>query len=394
MVSELWGALLDYLKRTPYWPVLEPLLLVGFLYVGICIVSYQYLQWRYQVTLDLPLFLQSYLLRQVSVGFAAVLGVFIALTSGRAVRAQAQSPGAGAPPAVQKTLRLGRRRRLESGWLARIGLVLVISAMALYLLQVWTPEFKVSPIRVRFAAFGAFAAAAPRAEQNRGREKAMADYQHLREITQYLLYEINHRQRAWQLQFETPVFRTDLVTRADEDRCADNDTPPLCIAEAFHTSIVKAQGPQPPLVLIIAEPLGGGSTRAWFWLNRGPVSVVTTSDWGGPGSPGSIDYLAYALVVQSVMIHMQTYCGLTQPPEGAPEGVVVGNVFDLQPGIDAMRAAVLTGHFSREDERRLLNCFGPEYMRTAVSLSSLGWLRSGPVRDTLRKVYGVELLGS
>ena len=59
-----------------------------------------------------------------------------------------------------------------------------------------------------------------------------------------------------------------------------------------------------------------------------------------------------------------------------------------------MRAAVLTGHFSRDDERRLLNCFGPEYMRSAVSLSSLGWLRSGAVRDTLRKVYGVELLGS
>lgn len=73
---------------------------------------------------------------------------------------------------------------------------------------------------------------------------------------------------------------------------------------------------------------------------------------------------------------------------------MVGNVFDLQPGIDAMRAAVLTGHLSRDDERRLLDCFGPEYMRTAMSLLSLGWLRSAPVRDNLRKVYGVELLGS
>ncbi len=205
MLGELWRALLDYLKRTPYWPVLEPLLLVGFLYVGVCIVSYQYVQWRYQVTLDLPLFLQSYLLRQVSVGFVAAVGVFIALTAGRAVRAQAQPRAPGAASAVQGTPPLGRGRRLESGWAARIGLVLLIGAMALYLLQVWTPEFKVSPIRVRFAAFGAFAAAAPHADQDGGREKATADYQRLREITQYLLYEINHRQRAWRLEFEHPV---------------------------------------------------------------------------------------------------------------------------------------------------------------------------------------------
>jgi hypothetical protein len=33
-------------------------------------------------------------------------------------------------------------------------------------------------------------------------------------------------------------------------------------------------------------------------------------------------------------------------------------------------------------------------MRTAVSLSGLDWLRSASVRDTLRKVYAVELLGS
>lgn len=59
-----------------------------------------------------------------------------------------------------------------------------------------------------------------------------------------------------------------------------------------------------------------------------------------------------------------------------------------------MRAALLTGHLSRDDERRLLNCFGPEYMHTAISLLNLGWLRSAPVRDNLRKVYNVELLGS
>jgi len=372
MLGELWKALLDYLKRTPYWPVLEPIVLVGFLYVGVCVVAYQYLQWRYQVTLDLPLFLHSYLLRQVSVGFAAIVGSFIALTYRR-------SPGEGHP-------------RSKAEWSVRIGVVLITSAAALSLLKLWSPEFKVSPIRVRFAAFDAFTAKAEGAPTATPPEKAVADYQHLRAVTQYLLYEINHRQRAWQLEFDTTPFRTDLVTQADEDRCSHDDTPPLCIAEALHKQMTAGDTPR-PLVLITAQALGGGGTRAWFWLNRGPVSVVTLSDWGGPASAGSVEYLAYALVVQSVMIHMQAHCGFVQPPTGTPEGVVVGNVFDLQPGIDAMRAAVLTGHFSPNDERQLLNCFGPEYMRTAVSLTSLAWLRAEPVRETLRKVYGVELLG-
>lgn len=392
MLGELWKTLLDYLKRTPYWPVFEPLLLVGFLYVGVCVLSYQYLQWRYQVTLDLPLFLQSYVLQQVSVGFAAVVGVFITLTAGRPRKAHTPPPSANAASSVGEAQPADRARRLQPVWAGRVGLVLLIGALAFHLLQASTPESRVSPIRVRFAAFDAFAAGST-ADEDPSRDKAMADFQRLRQITQYLLYEINHRQRAWRLEFESTPFRTDLIRKADEDRCANDDTPPLCIAEAFYRSVREAGVAHPPLVLISAEPLGGGGTRAWFWLNRGPVSVVTTSDWGGPGSAGSVEYIAYALVVQSVMIHMQAHCGLTEPPAGTPEGVVVGNVFDLQPGIDAMRAAVLTGHFSRDDERRLLNCFGPEYMRTAVSLLSLDWLRSGPVRDILSNVYGVEFLG-
>src|SRR5512139_431017 len=331
MVGELWKALLDYLRRTPFWPALEPVLLIGFLYVGVCVVSYQYLQWRYQVTLDLALFLQSYLLRQVSVGFAAVVGVFVAFTAGRSARSPSQPPLSSDAPVDQTAGSASPRWRPRLSWVGRIGLAMLIVAGALALLQTWSPESRVSPIRVRFAAFGALAVDAGHADPDPARDKARADYQRLREVTQYLLYEINHRQRAWQLQFETVPFRTDLVSGADEERCALDDTPALCKAEAFHAAMVKSDPAYPALVLITADPLGGGGTRAWFWLNRGPVSVVTTSDWGGPGSAGVIEYLAYALVVQSVMIHMQMHCGLTQPPAGAPEGVVVGNVFDLQP---------------------------------------------------------------
>jgi hypothetical protein len=380
VLGEVWKTLVDYLKRTPYWPVLEPLLLVGFLYVGVCVVAYQYVQWRYQVTLDPPLFLQSYLFRQVSVGFVAVVGTFVALTVRPATSpADALSTSTLAPS--------GGRHRFTRTLAMRILVVLLIGAVTLYLLHRWAPESRISPIRVRFAAFGTFPG---HADDDRARQ----GYQRLREVAQYLLYEINHRQRAWQLELETTAFRADMIPKADEDRCAVDDMPPLCIAEALRRTLLVEKASYPPLVLVTAEPLGGGGTRAWFWLNRGPVSVVTTSDWGGPERAGVVEFLAYALVVQSLSIHMQTQCGLAQPPAGAPEGVVVGNVFDLQPGLDAMRSAVLSGHLSRDDERRLLNCFGPEYMRTATSLLSLAWLRAPPVRENLRKVYGVELLGA
>jgi hypothetical protein len=385
MLGDLWKTLLDYLKRTPYWPVLEPVLLVGFLYVGVCVVAYQYIQWRYQVALDPALFLQSYLFRRVSVGFVAVVGSFLALTAGRAAPAPA---GAADAPGARPATRWWRPGR---GMAARIVLVLLIGGVTLYLLQRWAPESKISPVRVQFAAFGAFG---PQEGDDRARARAADEYLRLRDVAQYLLYEINHRQRAWQLEFETGIFRADLVTGADEKRCAQDTTPPLCLAEAFRRGMLTRLPSYPPLVLVAAEPLGGDGTQAWFWLNRGPVSVVTTSDWGGPGSAGVVEFLAYALVVQSLMIHMQAYCGLAQPPVGAPEGVVIGNVFDLQPGFNAMRAAVLTGHLSPRDERRLLNCFGPEYMRTATALLSLGWLRSPPVSKNLLDVYGVKLLGA
>jgi hypothetical protein len=379
MLGEVWRTLVDYLKRTPYWPVLEPILLVGFLYVGVCVAAYQYVQWRYQVTLDPPLFLQSYLFRRVSVGFVSIVGTFLALVA----RPTAQVVDAVPAPAA---LRIGRHR-FTRDLAMRLLVILLIGSATLYLLHRWAPESRISPIRVRFAAFGTFAPPS-------GTDRAQQEYQRLREVAQYLLYEINHRQRGWQLEFETTTFRANLAPKTDEDRCANDDTPPFCLAEAFRQTMLAETPSYPPLVLVTAEPLGGGGTRAWFWLNRGPVSVVTTSDWGGPESAGVVEFLAYALIVQSLAIHMQMHCGLAQPPRGAPEGVVVGNIFDSQPGLDAMRSAVLSGHLSRDDERRLLNCFGPDYMRTATTLLSLTWLRATPVRENLHKVYGVELLGA
>jgi hypothetical protein len=80
--------------------------------------------------------------------------------------------------------------------------------------------------------------------------------------THYLLYEINHRQRAWQLELETTAFRTDMIPNADEERCAVDDMPPLCVAEALRRTLLAEKASYPPLVLVTAEPRSEGGTRA------------------------------------------------------------------------------------------------------------------------------------
>src|SRR5262245_51821389 len=92
MLSELWKTLLDYLRRTPWWPWLEPLFLVGFLYAGLAVVAFQYVQWRYGINLGLPLFLQSYLFKQVSVVFWAVVLAYVVLTWRRPSREGQPAP--------------------------------------------------------------------------------------------------------------------------------------------------------------------------------------------------------------------------------------------------------------------------------------------------------------
>ena len=67
-----------------------------------------------------------------------------------------------------------------------------------------------------------------------------------------------------------------------------------------------------------------------------------------------------------------------------------GNVFEFAPRREALKGAILAGRLGPEDELRLLNCFGPDYMRTAGTLLGLDWLHSPRVRENLEKVYGVR----
>jgi hypothetical protein len=382
VLGDLWQTLLDYLKRTPYWNRLEPVFLLGFLYAGASVVSFQYIQWRYGVTLELPLFLRSYLFRQVTVVFWALVLAWIILTfrTGKARSAQA-----GKEPSVAR-----RRRALA----ARVACALLVLAAALLFALRLAPHSDVSSIRVMFAPPGELvedAEAAP-AVNACGQPPVPAAQQ--TDALVYILFELNRLQRAWHFEVDFTPFTQALPSGTAVKRCQADDTPPLCLAEAFHDQERRRNPTFPPLVVITPDKLDAGSRRNWFWQHRGPVSVITTRDWRSYCAPSLYEYLAYTLILQGVLIHLDAHCGGIPPRPSETEGVLHGNVFEYQPRREAMKAAILSGHLGPEDERLLLNCLGPQYMETTAKLLRLDWLRTDPVRGNLRTVYGVEAVGA
>ena len=385
MLSDLWKALLDYLKRTPYWSRLEPVFLLGFLYAGASTVAFQYVQWRYGVTLELPLFLQSYLFRQVSVVFWAVVLAWAVLTvrsGGQGAPAEGETAGAVAAKP---------RKRRRTGLAVRISGALLILATGLLFALRLAPHRDIRSIRVMFAPPGALVedeGSAPIANLCGGPPPAGQQ-----EALVYLLFELNRLQRAWHFEIDFTPFTQALPSGPAVERCLADDTPPFCLAEAFQQEERAKNAEFPPLVLITPDKLDAGTRRSWFWQHRGQASVITTRDWQSYCSPSLTEYLAYTLILQGVLIHLDAHCGGIPPRPSEREGILYGNVFEYQPRREAMKAAILSGHLGPEDERLLLNCLGPQYLQTTTRLLRLDWLRTDPVRGNLRNVYGVDLEG-
>lgn len=87
----------------------------------------------------------------------------------------------------------------------------------------------------------------------------------------------------------------------------------------------------PPLVLVIADPLGRADGQYYFWLYDDKVSVITTRDWEGTSTPTLYEYLAHALVLQGVLIHLDVHCGGKHVRDPDTPGVIYGNVFEYYP---------------------------------------------------------------
>jgi len=387
VVSELWNTLLEYLRRTPYWSKIEPVALAAFLYVGVSVVAFQYLQWRYQVSLSLPLFLGSYLFKQVSVAFWALVLAYVVLTYGAGRSPRAAEPGAEDRRVVSRPARLA----------SRAAAVFIILAVALFAWQRLSPHSKVSSIRVVFAPSGEFLpsqSSAPEPATTQGQSPPPLDLRKAKEALVYILFELNRLQRTWHFEVDLTPFTKDMVSGKAERACGEAEDPLLCFAEAYYAREHGKDPLSPPIVVITPDQLDPIAKRNWFWLHRGAVSVITTHDWEGYAAPSVYEYLTYTILLQGLLIHLDAHCGGIPPRPSEREGIIYGNAFEYHPRREGMKASILSGHLGPDDERLLLNCFGAEYMRAAAELLRLEWLRSNPVRANLRSVYGVDPLGN
>jgi len=194
----------------------------------------------------------------------------------------------------------------------------------------------------------------------------------------YLIYELNKRQRTWYLDVDFDVFNPAVLTSQQRAQCERGDDP-LCWPD------VLSEGR--PLIGVTTQDLGEHS----FAINRGNVSLISTSRWQNDRPPSVYEFIVFSTIVESVVIHLNTSCtGL--PRDSFRVGSRArGGIFEFAPRRGAFRAVVLAGHMSRSDEALLLNCFGGEYLANIARLLSLEWMRTGPVRENLQKSYGITL---
>jgi hypothetical protein len=342
VIFRVWESVLDYVKGTPFWSRLQPLFAILSLYLTTIVLAYQYIQWQYGLTPSLALYLRSYLFRQVTVAFLAFGLVAVLLSALRRWEHTVLPEGA-----------------VRSSWryfAPRVTIAAAVLAVTVPLLLYLAPT-RVSHIRVKFLA----------------EPRDVDPYAFV-----YLLYELNKRQRDWYFELDFDTFNADTLTSAERRACPDDRNQALCYAE------VLAQGR--PFIGITSTRLG----EDFFWQNRGPVSAVSTFGWQDYAPPSTYDYLAYSVMVQSILIHLNTHCTGLPPAAFRDSRVAYGDLFQYTPRRSAMKAAILAAHLSPRGEELLLNCFGPAYVTRVASLLSLDWLHSGKVPANLRRVFRIE----
>ena len=192
----------------------------------------------------------------------------------------------------------------------------------------------------------------------------------------YLTYELNKLQKNWYFEIDFDVFNEDELTTKQKKRCSGPDKI-LCYAEI----IANDQ----PFIGITTEKLG----EDYFWQNRDEVSVISTFGWKKP--PSVYEFLTYATVIQSILIHLDAHC------KGIPENaykesrIAHGGLFQFSPRRQAIKPAILAAHLNRKGEELLLNCFGVEYMSICSKLLTLDWIYSKKVTENLEKSFGTKL---
>jgi hypothetical protein len=199
------------------------------------------------------------------------------------------------------------------------------------------------------------------------------------EALAYVIYELNRPQRQWHFDVDYAPFNELVLTSRERERCQADAQPLLCYTE----QLAAARG---PVIAITDRPLNG----AYFATHRGLASVITTADSSSYAPLTTYEFLAYTIVVQSVLLHLDMNGGL--PTDAfAPRSSSTGDVFQFAPERATLKSAILAAKLSPEEESLIFNRFGPEYLGVCANLISLDWLYSARVRTNLSKIFGVNL---
>ena len=345
MLEKLFELIREYLKEKPLWARVRPYAVLAAVAVAGLILAYQYVQWRYDLTLDVWLFLDSYITYQILLVFAGLSVVLLLFQ---------YSPGVPEWLRFQQARDFFRANGRAIGY--RVVVVVCVAALVAVGLLRSAPS-RVTQIRVQFLD------TPPKVR---------------RDATAYLVYELNRRQKSWHFDFEFKDFNSSALDSKERARYLGHEQQTLCFAE--HAAGGK------PYIALTNEELGPSR----FCVHRGPVSVISTRDREAYAPLTDYEFVMHSLVVQAIVIHLDTHGGL--PPTFFENRLHSrGSVFDFQQDPQLLKSVILTSQLRPDEESLLLNRFGPEYLQTCRSLLSLDWMRSPQVAKTLQNVFNIKL---
>ena len=344
MLSSLWSAVTKYLEKQPYWETIQPYFLVVFAGVAGEVAAFQYVKARYGST-TVPLFLGSYLSIRILVATAALLLLMLLFKL---------DPMRLRRPASGRVVAFLRAHRTTILYRAAVTAIVVAVTGLVY---VATSPSRARPITIRIMDLPADV-----------RSDALT----------YLVYELNRPQRQWYFEIDARPFNELALTSAERAACGEDAQPLLCHVERT----AEAQG---PLIAITAKPLEG----VYFATHRGLASVITTADAASYAPLTNYEYLAYLIVIQSMLIQLDAHGG--RPADAFEPGTKSsGGAFEFVPGRDMLKATILAPRFSPQQEALIFNRFGPAYLRVCSDLLSLDWLYASRTKENL-KLFSVAL---
>lgn len=345
MLTNLVEVVFEYIRKTRSWAWVAPFAMIATTFVIFQIFAYEYVVWRYQISPSFSLYFRGYFFKVTSLLFVFLTSVFIIINS--PLRKTDH-------PMKSKVRQFFHEHKTTI--IVRFFCILLITVV-FALGTVYLLPKSVTNIKLVFLT-----------------EPDFDKYAFV-----YIVYELNKRQKYWHFDIKFDEFNENSLTTKQREQYVSHPNKSLWCA--------KLLAKNEPLIAITTEPLGPD----FFFQNQDKVSVISTYKWDEFSPPSVYEYLAYSMLEQSILIHLNSH------RKGLPRGAyevsksAYGDLFQYVPERMAIKAFILATHLSPKGEQLLLNCFGFAYLRTCSELLTLEWLRSDDVQENLRRCFGVHL---